>query len=374
MKIRQKFRMYPNKEQERILNQWIGCARFVWNKFLEKNNDRYKNEKKFVFYNEMNAQLTQLKKDQEYYWLSNAESTSLQQKLRDLEKALKDSSPKKKNPKKYPHFKAKKTDESGIRITNLNGHFQEGKIHLPKINTLVKVMFHEPLKGKPSSVTIIRDKCGCWFVSYVIEWNCDIECIQPSEVKTGVGIDLGVNSFTVTSDGEVFESPKYLRKSEKKLKKLQKKHNKKHKNSKNREKSRKRLAKQHKKVANKRKNFIKQTASSIAKMNDIVVCEDLNVKGMVKNHHLAKSISNSGFGMFLLEMEWQCKKRGKIFHKVSRWYPSSKTCNCCGYVNKTLTLNEREWTCPQCNSILDRDYNASMNILNQGLRDLKIDL
>lgn len=150
--------------------------------------------------------------------------------------------------------------------------------------------------------------------------------------------------------------------------------NKKHKNSKNREKSRKHLAKQHKKVANKRKNFIKQTASSIAKMNDIVVCEDLNVKGMVKNHHLAKSISDSGFGMFLLEMEWQCKKRGKIFHKVSRWYPSSKTCNCCGYVNKTLTQNEREWTCPQCNSILDRDYNASMNILNQGLRDLKIDL
>ena len=127
MKIRQKFRMYPNKEQERILNQWIGCARFVWNRFLEKNNERYKNEKKFVFYNEMNAQLTQLKKNQEYAWLNDAESTSLQQKLRDLEKALKDSSPKKKNPKKYPHFKAKKTDESGIRITNLNGHFSKRK-------------------------------------------------------------------------------------------------------------------------------------------------------------------------------------------------------------------------------------------------------
>lgn len=374
MKIRQKFRMYPNKEQERILNQWIGCARFVWNSFLEKNNERYKNEKKFVFYNEMNAQLTQLKKDQEYAWLNDAESTSLQQKLRDLEKALKDSSPKKKNPKKYPHFKAKKTDESGIRITNLYGHFQEGKIHLPKINTLNKVVFHEPLKGKPSSVTIIKDKCGCWFVSYVVEWNCDAEQIQPSDIKNCVGLDLGVKSFAISSDGEIFESPKYLRKSEKKLKKLQKRHSKKHKNSKNREKARKRLAKQHKRVANKRKNFIKQTASSIAKMNDVVVCEDLNVRGMVKNHHLAKSISDSGFGMFLLEMEWQCKKRGKIFHKVSRWYPSSKTCNCCGYVNKTLTLNEREWVCPQCNSVLDRDYNASLNILDQGLRDLKINL
>ena len=229
MKIRQKFRMYPNKEQERILNQWIGCARFVWNKFLEKNNERYKNEKKFVFYNEMNAQLTQLKNDQEYDWLSNAESTSLQQKLRDLEKALKDSSPKKKNPKKYPHFKSKKTDESGIRITNLNGHFQEGKIHLPKINTLFKVVFHESLKGKPSSVTIIKDRCGCWFVSYVVEWNCNIEQIQSSDVNNGVGVDLGVKSFAVTSDGEVIESPKYLRKSEKKLKKLQKKHSKKHK-------------------------------------------------------------------------------------------------------------------------------------------------
>lgn len=374
MKIRQKFRMYPNKEQERILNQWIGCARFVWNRFLEKNTERYKNEKKFVFYNEMNAQLTQLKGVEEFAWLKDAESTSLQQKLRDLEKALKDSSPKKKNPKKYPHFKAKKTDESGIRITNLKGHFQDGKIHLPKINTLLKVVFHEPLKGKPSSVTIIKDKCGCWFVSYVVEWNCDIEQIQPSDVKNCVGLDLGIKSFAITSDGEVFESPKYLRKSEKKLKKLQKKHSKKRKNSKNREKARKRLAKQHKRVANKRKNFIKQTASSIAKMNDVVVCEDLNVRGMVKNHHLAKSISDSGFGMFLLELEWQCKKRGKIFHKVSRWYPSSKTCNCCGYVNKTLTLNEREWVCPQCNSVLDRDYNASLNILDQGLRDLKINL
>lgn len=322
----------------------------------------------------MATQLAQLKNDEEYAWLKDAESTSLQQKLRDLEKALKDSSSKKKNPKKYPHFKSKKMDESGIRITNLNGHFQNGKIHLPKINALLKVVFHEPLKGKPSSVTIIKDTCGCWFASYVVEWECNVEQIQPSEVKSGVGIDLGVKTFAVTSDGEFFESPKYLRKSEKKLKKLQKKHSKKHKNSKNREKSRKRLAKQHKKVANKRKNFIKQTASSIAKMNDIVVCEDLNVKGMVKNHHLAKSISDSGFGMFLLEMEWQCKKRGKIFHKVSRWYPSSKTCNCCGYINKTLTLSEREWTCPRCNSILDRDYNASTNILNQGLRDLKINL
>lgn len=374
MKIRQKFRMYPNKEQERILNQWIGCARFVWNRFLEKNNERYKNEKKFVFYNEMNAQLTQLKKDQEYTWLNDAESTSLQQKLRDLEKAIKDSFPKNKNPKKYPYFKAKKTDESGIRITNLYGHFQDGKIHLPKINTLFKVVFHEQLKGKPSSVTIIKDTCGCWFVSYVIEWDCDVEYVQPSEVKSGVGIDLGVKSFAITSDGEVFESPKYLRKSEKKLKKLQNRHSKKHKNSKNREKARKRLAKQHKRVANKRKNFIKQTASSIAKMNDVVVCEDLNVRGMVKNHHLAKSVSDSGFWMFLIEMDWQCRKRGKIFHKVSRWYPSSKTCNCCGYVNKTLTLNEREWVCPQCNSGLDRDYNASLNILDQGLRDLRINL
>lgn len=374
MKIRQKFRIYPNNEQQRILDQWIGCARFVWNKFLEKNNERYKADKKFVFYNEMNTLLTQLKRDKEYEWLNGAESTSLQQKLRDLEKALKDSSPKKKNPKKYPNFKSKKTDDSGIRITNLRGHFQDGKIHLPKIDSLIKVVFHEPLKGKPSSVTIIKDKCGCWFVSYVVEWGCGVEQIQPSDVKNCVGIDLGVKTFAVTSDGEIIERPKYLRKSEKKLKKLQKKHSKKHKTTKNRERCRKRLAKQHKRVANKRKNFIKQTASSIAKMNDVIVCEDLNVKGMVENHHLAKSISDSGFGMFLVELEWQCKKRGKIFHKISRWFPSSKTCNCCGYINKGLTLNEREWTCPQCNSILDRDYNASMNILEQGLRDLKINL
>ena len=123
---------------------------------------------------------------------------------------------------------------------------------------------------------------------------------------------------------------------------------------------------------NQRLNFIKQTASSIAKKNDLVVCEDLNVSGIVQNHKLTKTISDCGLGTFLRELQWQCKKRGKIFHQVNRWYPSSKTCNCCGYIKKDLTLSEREWTCPNCGSIIDRDYNASLNILQQGLLDLAI--
>ena len=372
MVIRQNYRMYPNKDQEAILNQWIGCGRFVWNHFLEMNNDRYNNEKKFVFYNEMSSILTQLKKDEKYKWLKDCESTTLQQKLRDLEKALKASLPKSKNRKGYTKFKSKKLDESGIRLSKFAVFFEEGKLKLPKTIKHVKVIFHTPLKGTPSSATIIKDRAGQWYVSFVVKCGDVVSQIKREDIKASVGIDLGIKSFAVTSDGEVYTSPKYLRKSEKQLKKLQKKHSKKHKKSKNRERSRKKLAKLHKRVANRRKNFIKQIASSIAKMNDLVVCEDLNIKGMVKNHHLAKSISDSGFGMFLLELEWQCKKRGKIFHKVSRWYPSSKTCNHCGHINKTLTLKEREWICPCCGSLIDRDYNASVNILTQGLQDLEI--
>ena len=373
--LRQQFRMYPNNVVQSTLNQWIGNARFVWNHFLDLNVEKHKSESKFLFYHDCSKLLTNLKKQSEFEWLKLSESTTLQQKLRDLEKAIKQSTSKKyANKKGFPRFKSKRNDESGIRLVSNFKIVNEKYVKLPKIDQPVKVKFHRPLLGKPTSITIIKDKTDKWYVSFVVQVSDDFVELHKDEVESAIGIDLGCKTFAVCSDGSTYDNPKFLYKSEKKLKKLQKKHSKKQKNSKNKEKSRKRLAKQHKRVANQRSNFIKQTASSIAKKNDLVVCEDLNVSGIVKNHKLAKTISDCGLGAFLTEIEWQCRKRGKIFHQVNRWYPSSKTCNCCGYVKKDLSLSEREWICPECGSIIDRDYNASLNILQQGLKDLDIRL
>ena len=373
--IRQIYRAYPNKATQAELNQNIGNARFVWNYFLNLIIEKYRKEGKFIFYNNLSKLLTVLKKQPEFEWLNLSESTNLQQKLRDLDKAIRQSISKKyTNKKGFPKFKSRKTDESGIKFVSEVKFIDENHIQLRKISQPIKVKFHRPLLGKPTSVTVIKDRVGNWFVSFVVQIDDDFVELHKDEIETAVGIDLGCKTFAVCSDGTSYDNPKFLYKSEKKLKKLQKKHNKKQKNSNNKEKSRKRLAKQHKKVANQRNNFIKQTASSIAKKNDLVVCEDLNVSGIIKNHKLAKTVSDCGLGTFLTELQWQCKKRGKIFHQVDRWYPSSKTCNHCGYIKKELKLSEREWICPNCGSIIDRDYNASLNILQQGLKDLEIRL
>ncbi len=370
MYLRQIYRIYPKKFQIEILNQSLGNARFVWNHYLSENIKSYKESKKFKFYNENANNLLDLKK--QFDWLKLSHSQTLQQKLRDLDSALKQSFKKNKNKKGFPKFKSKSSDCSGIRFPQGYKVDYSYGIKLPKIDKWIRTKFDRKLLGLAKSVTVYKNKCNQWYVSFVVDVGNNFCKPEVTEINNMVGIDLGIKSFAVTSDGEVIENPKFLRKSENKLKKLQKKHSKKVKGSRNREKSRKKLAKQHLKVKNRRKDFIKQTASTIAKLNDLVVCEDLNVQGMVKNHKLAKSISDVGFGMFLIELEWQCKKRGKIFHKVDRWYPSSKTCNHCGYIKKDLVLSQREWICPECGSIMDRDYNASLNILNQGLEDLNL--
>lgn len=373
MFIRQKFRIYPTKQQQSILNRWIGSSRFVWNHFLSKNIEQYKQTQKFIFYNDCSKQLTQLKRTEQCSWLKDIDSTCLQQKLRDLDKAIKQSFKNNVNKKGFPHFKAKKLDESGVRlVSRFKIDTDNNTIRLPKIDTPIKAVIHQPLKGVPSSVTVVKNRADQWFISLVVDWNVQFDQIKVEQITSAVGVDVGIKTFAVISDGTQVQNPKHYHKAEKRLRKLQRKHSKKRKNSKNREKSRKRLAKQHRKVANKRSDFVKQTAAMIAKSHDLVVCEDLNVKGMVKNHKLSKSISDCGWGMFLAELRWQCTKRGKIFHQISRWFASSQTCNFCGYVNKDLTLEVRHWVCPNCNASLDRDFNASQNILTRGLVDLHI--
>ena len=364
MYIRQNYRIYPNQNQITVLNQWLGQGRFVWNYMLELNIKTYNEEKKFVFGYDMHSLLPELKKEQETSFLQQIPAQCLQQKCLDLDKALKQSSRKSKNKKGFPDFKAKNLDYSGIRFPtfNLNGN----RIILPKMVGGIKVKLHRPLLGKKISATVFKDKLQHYFVSILVLIPDIIEPV--TEINNSIGIDVGLKSFAVTSDGEVIDNPKFYKRSENKLIKLQRQHSKKLKGSSNREKSRLRLAKQHKKVANQRKDFINQVASSIAKNNDLVAVEDLNIKGMVKNNSLAKSIHDIGWGMFLTALEWQCFKRGKHFVKISRWFPSSKTCSSCGGYKDDLVLNDRVYVCPDCGFEIDRDLNASFNILQEGLR------
>lgn len=372
MFLKQKYRIYPNKKQESIINQWIGSSRFIWNYMLSLNIEHYKENKKFIFGYDMNNMLPKMKKQEEYSWLKNTPSQGLQQKCQDLDTALK-SSFRNDNRFGFPKFKSKKTDESGIRFNDFK--IIDNKIYLPKIKKGIKIIIDRELLGKPGLITVIKDNCNCYYVSISVNvGNMFDKQIDKNEIKSAVGIDVGIKEFITTSDGEVVENPHFLKKQNKKLKKKQRELSKKNKNSKNREKAIYKVAKLHKKISNQRNDFIKQNASMIAKLYDFVSVENLNVKGMIKNHKLAQSIIDVSFSSFLQELEWQCKKRGKIFYKIDRFFPSSKTCHCCGNINSNLTLSDRIYKCPNCGIIIDRDLNASINILTKGLKDNNIPL
>lgn len=373
MFIRQKYRIYPNKDQESILNRWIGCGRWIWNHMLAMNIENYNKTKKFIFVYDMNMMLPKLKKQENTKWLNEPPAQTLQQKCQDLDTALKASFKKSSTKKGFPKFKSKKTDESGIRMATYK--FQDGQLLLPKISKAIKIKIDREFLGKPGMITIKKDRTGSWFVSFTVDVGTTYDHqIDKSDVKNAIGIDVGVKTYATTSDGELIKNPHFLKSLSKKLTASHKDLSRKQKGSHNREKSRIRLARLYKKITNKRQDFIKQNASAIAKLYDFVAVEDLNVSGLVKNHKLAKAIVDVSFGTFLTELEWQCKKRGKMFHKIDRWYPSSKTCSCCGHVKPELSLSERTFVCPVCQTSIDRDVNAAINILRKGLEDCNINI
>ena len=362
MFIRQTFRIYPNKEQQQTLIQWIGQGRFVWNKMLEMNIETYKEKKEFVFAYDMHKRLPDLKS--EFEWLKECPSQVLQQKCQDLGTALSF----KKNNRGFPKFKSKATDTSGIRFPQ-SVKLEGNRVKVPKIKSGIKIKLHQEILGKRGAATVYKNRADQWFISFVVE-IADVEPLK--EIKNIVGIDLGLKEFLISSDGEVVKNPRFLRKSEKKLKREQRRLSRKQKGSNNRNKARLKVAKVHNHIKNQRKDFINKTASSIAKNYDLVLMEDLNVKGMIQNHKLAKSISDVSWSMFVNTLEWQCKKRGKYLQKIGRFYPSSKTCNSCGHKKTDLGLDERVYNCSNCRTSIDRDLNAALNIRDEGLREFQI--
>lgn len=360
-----KFRLYPNREQKVLLEKHFGVTRYIWNYFLNKRQEDYLKNKETVeekrikhyasYYNDAKY-LTQLKKETE--WLKEVNSQSLQSTLKYLELAY---SKFFKKLSGFPKFKKKRNKQSFTIPQFLS--IENGKVIFPKFRDGIKVKLHREIEGRIVVSTLSKNPSGDYYISIVTEK--EIEPLSANDNQ--IGIDVGIKDFAVCSTGEKFDNPKHLIKRERKLKKLQKKLSSRKIGSKNRIKRRIQLAKQHNKVANSRKELHHKISHKITSENQAIVIEDIQVKNLMQNQRLAKHIADAGWSEFLRQLEYKSKWRGRNLIKIDRFYPSSKTCNNCNYIFEGLTLKMRSWTCPECKSELDRDYNASLNILKQGL-------
>lgn len=364
-----KFRIYPNQKQEAIIKSTFGCCRFVYNYYLNKRIEEYKNNGKTFGFYACCADMTVLKK--ELVWLYEADAMALQSSLRDLDNAYRNffRRLKKKEPNvTYPKFKSKRCPTKAYRTkcSNANGiAITNGFVKLPKIGS-VKCKVSKRVEGRILSATVSQNPSGKYFVSICCT-NVDIKPLP----KTGLncGVDLGIKELAVTSDGVVFPNNKYLHSSEKKLIKLQRELSRKTRGSKRYNQAKIKVARLHEHIANQRRDAIQKTTTSIIKRYDIVCVENLNASGMKKNHHLSKAVSDVAFGEFRRELEYKAVWYNKIISVVDRFYPSSQLCSSCGYKNPiTKDLKVREWVCPNCGDKHDRDINAAKNILIEGIR------
>lgn len=354
-----KFRIFPNAEQEQNLARHFGHSRFVYNYFLNQRKEQYLKDKKSDNYYAQAASLTKLKKQEGTEWLKEVNSQTLQFALKSLDSAYTNFF---RGNAQFPKFKSRK-HKNTFTIPQF-GTLADNKISIPKFKEGIKVKLHREVKGKIGKMSITKTPTGKYYVSIFTEQEAD----ELPKTNRQVGIDLGLKDFVITSDNKKFKNNRYTKKYAKQLKKAQQHLSRKQKGSDGFEKQKLKVAKIHEKIASCRLDTLHKISHQLVNENDLIVCEDLNVKGMIKNHKLSKHIADASWGNFVTLLQYKCDWYGKELVKVNRFYPSSKTCGDCGWINQDLKLSDREWTCNSCGVIHDRDENASRNILKEGLK------
>ena len=355
-----KFRAYPDKKQQNLINQTLGCCRLIYNIGLDIRNKAFENDEK-INYSKTCATLTELKRTDEFSFLRDVDSVALQQSLRDLDQGFVNFFQKRA---RHPRFKSKHNNRQSYRTINQNNNVRiVGKhIRLPKLG-YVKIKQSMEVEHI-NNVTIERTPTDKYFVVL----NVDFEPEVKQNNCSSIGIDVGIKEFYSDSNGNIVSNPKFLEKSLKKLRREQRRLSRKKKGSNNRNKQRIRVAKVHEKITNQRNDFLQKISTMLISENQVICIEDLKIKNMVRNRKLAKCISSVSWGKFFNMLEYKANWYGNEIIKVPTMYPSSQTCSCCVYKNPSVkNLAVRKWECPNCHTKHDRDTNASINILNKGL-------
>ncbi len=362
VKYTYKFRLYPNKQQKILLNKHFGCTRFVYNYFLTKRQEDYEKTGKSTNYNQDSKNLTKLKK--EFVWLNEVGCDSLQQSLMNLNNAYKRFFNKISNKPKFKN----KNDKQAFKSVQ-QPKIKNDKLVILKFREGIKIKLHQEVKEKIRSCTITKNKSNQYYCLLLV--NKEIQPLKPN--NNDIGIDLGIKSLITNSNGNKEENTKSLKKLERKIKRIQRKLSKRrnkstNKKSKRIEKVRLKLAKLHQRVKNIRHDKLHKITRKIINENQVVYAETLAIKNMLKNHKLAKAISDCSWGELIRQLRYKSEWYGREFIQIDQFYPSSKTCNECEFINKDLKLSDREWICSNCGCCHDRDINAAINILKQGRR------
>jgi len=361
-----KLRIYPNNQQDVVLlEKHFGCRRWVYNHFLNIFNENYHQGKNKLSYIDASKLLVNLKQETETEWLKEVNSQTLQASIKDLDGAYDRFFRK---LAKFPKFKSKRKSRYSFRVPqHFDVDWENNLVTIPKFKKPFK--FKGNYKGeliKINSVTISKTPSGKYYASVQGEFD-----IQPKpQVEDCIGIDLGIKDLVITSNGEVFPNKRFLKRRLKRIKYIQRQHSKKKKETKTREKWRNKLVIQYEKVTNQRLDYLHQITSQLINENQVICIENLNVKGMVKNHKLAQAINDVSWGTLVSMLTYKCKWNSRELVVIDRFYPSSKTCSFCSHLMDSMPLNVREWTCPSCGTVHDRDINAAKNILIQGLNIL----
>lgn len=363
-----KYRLYPNKQQIEQIQKTFGCCRFVYNQMLVYRKEMYETKKESMNKTSCNNYCNQVLK-KEYEWLKEVDKFALTNAIYNMDSAYQKFF---KEHTGYPKFKSKRNNKKSYSTNftnnNIEVSFENSRIKLPKLKWII-AKFHREFTGKIKSTTISQVPSGKYFASILVE----TEHIPMESTGCMIGIDLGVKDLLITSDGEKFDNIRTIKKYEDKLAKEQRKLSHKVKGSKNWNKQRIKVARIHERIHNIRIDNLHKISHKLVSENQVIVSEDLSVSNMMKNRNIAKAISDCGWYELTRQLAYKAEWNNRQYIKIDRYFASSQICNCCGYINKnTKDLSVREWTCPQCRIVHDRDINAAINILNEGLRLLEV--